>query len=152
MYEVTITHLNSGRTNLTVEGRAQLVALMGDYGSEFLHDNSNPRQRAEMQGEPVFSKASPQWAGERSIRYEMDLRPAELLNQDGQKVFVAGREYGVLENGCMISFTVARRTAKTITTQDGLTLRISLYKGVEYVAPRGRSNLSPVVRAASSQA
>ena len=47
----------------------------------------------------------------------------------------------------MISVTVAKRTAKTITTAAGKTLRIAEYQGREFVKPWGSYSMAPVVSA-----
>lgn len=65
--------------------------------------------------------------------------------------FTAGKTYttrSVCDHDGIISITVAKRTAKTITTSEGKTLRISTdYKGAECVKPWGSYSMAPVVRA-----
>lgn len=65
--------------------------------------------------------------------------------------FITGKTYtarSVFDHDCIISITVARRTAKTITTTDGKTLRISTDDtGAECVKPWGSFSMAPVVRA-----
>lgn len=65
--------------------------------------------------------------------------------------FIAGKTYttrSACDHDCIISVTVAKRTAKTITTTEGKTLRISIgYTGEECVKPWGSYSLAPVVRA-----
>ena len=65
--------------------------------------------------------------------------------------FQTGKTYttrSICDSDCVISITVAKRTAKTITTTDGKTLRISTdYTGTECVKPWGSYSMAPVVRA-----
>lgn len=51
------------------------------------------------------------------------------------------------DHDCIIKVTVAKRTAKTITTDKGKTLRISLYDGIERVKPWGSYSMAPMVTA-----
>lgn len=54
--------------------------------------------------------------------------------------FEAGKTYStrsVCDHDCIIRVTVAKRTAKTITTDAGKVLRIGEYEGVEFVKPWG---------------
>lgn len=46
------------------------------------------------------------------------------------------------------TITVAKRTAKTITTTDGKVLRVGEYQGAETVKPWGSYSMAPVIRAA----
>ncbi len=46
-----------------------------------------------------------------------------------------------------VRLTVAKRTAKTVTTPDGMLLRISLYEGVEQVKPYGSYSMCPIIGA-----
>jgi hypothetical protein len=68
------------------------------------------------------------------------------------KTFQAGQTYStrsICDHNCIIRVTVARRTAKTIVTTEGKTLRISPdYHGDESVMPWGRFSMSPIVTAA----
>jgi hypothetical protein len=41
--------------------------------------------------------------------------------------------------------TVAKRTAKTITTDAGKVLRVAEYDGAEYVKPWGSYSMAPIV-------
>jgi len=64
--------------------------------------------------------------------------------------FEAGKTYwgrSVCDYDCVIHVTVARRTAKTIVTDEGKRLRISEDCGVEQVAPWGTYSMSPRVGA-----
>jgi hypothetical protein len=65
--------------------------------------------------------------------------------------FQTGKTYttcSVCDSDCIISVTVTKRTAKTITTAEGKTLRISTdYTGAECVKPWGNYSMAPVVRA-----
>lgn len=51
------------------------------------------------------------------------------------------------DHNCIFSITVASRTAKTIKTTDGKTLRIGTYEGVEFVRPMGNYSMAPIIRA-----
>jgi hypothetical protein len=65
--------------------------------------------------------------------------------------FTTSRTYStrsICDYDCIISLTVARRTAKTLTTTAGKTLRITTRDGVESVKPWGTYSMSPVIRAA----
>jgi hypothetical protein len=67
------------------------------------------------------------------------------------KTFEAGKTYtarSVCDHNCIISVKVSKRTAKSIRTTEGKTLRISLDRdGEEYVMPWGRYSMAPMVRA-----
>ena len=65
--------------------------------------------------------------------------------------FTSGNTYtarSIGDHNCIISVKVANRTAKTITTEAGKTLRVGLYNGVEFVKPWGSYSMAPIVRAA----
>lgn len=65
-------------------------------------------------------------------------------------VFEAGKTYStrsICDHDSIISLTIAKRTAKTVTTTTGKTLRIAIYDGAEYVMPWGRYSMAPSVRA-----
>lgn len=65
--------------------------------------------------------------------------------------FTIGRTYtarSACDHNCVIAVTVAKRTAKTITTKAGKTLRVSVYNGAEFVKPWGSYSMAPIVRAA----
>lgn len=66
--------------------------------------------------------------------------------------FQAGKTYAtrsVCDHNCIIRVTVAKRTAKTITTTAGKTLRIAVspFDGVEQVKPWGSYSMAPIVSA-----
>lgn len=65
--------------------------------------------------------------------------------------FETGKTYtarSIGDHDCIIRVTVARRTAKTITTAAGKSLRIGVYDGAEFVRPWGSYSMAPIVRAA----
>lgn len=67
--------------------------------------------------------------------------------------FAPGTSYGtrsICDHDSIFSLTVAKRTAKTITTATGKTLRVSLYDGDECVWPMGRYSMAPIIRANDS--
>lgn len=69
--------------------------------------------------------------------------------------FQVGQTYAtrsVCDHDCVIRVTVARRTAKTITTDGGKTLRVSEYDGAEQVKPWGSYSMAPIVSAADRPA
>lgn len=64
--------------------------------------------------------------------------------------FKAGSTYttrSICDYDCIISITVAKRTAKTITTAEGKLLRIAAYDNAETVKPWGSYSMAPVIRA-----
>ena len=64
--------------------------------------------------------------------------------------FQAGRTYStrsICDHNCIFSITVAKRTAKTIVTTEGKTLRIALWNGVESVKPHGNYSMAAIIRA-----
>jgi hypothetical protein len=67
--------------------------------------------------------------------------------------FQIGRTYStrsICDHDCIFSFTILRRTAKTVTTQvHGKTVRrgLSLWNGVEQFSPYGRYSMAPIVGA-----
>jgi hypothetical protein len=66
------------------------------------------------------------------------------------KTFEAGKTYfgrSICDYECIYRVSVAKRTAKTITTNSGKSLRINVYDGVEYVKPMGRYSMAPMVTA-----
>lgn len=65
--------------------------------------------------------------------------------------FETGKTYttrSICDYNCIFSITVAKRTAKTITTTDGKTLRVGERDGVEQVFHLGRYSMAPCIRAA----
>ena len=64
--------------------------------------------------------------------------------------FKAGSTYStrsVCDHNCIFSIEVVSRTAKTLRTADGKTLRISIYDGVEQVKPCGSYSMAPIISA-----
>lgn len=64
--------------------------------------------------------------------------------------FTPGRTYftrSVCDSELVIRLTVASRTAKTIKTAAGKTLRIKVWNGVEQVKPWGNYSMAPIVGA-----
>ena len=64
--------------------------------------------------------------------------------------FEAGKTYvgrSVCDADCIIRVRVAKRTAKTITTAEGKTLRIAEWQGVEQVKPWGSYSMAPIISA-----
>lgn len=64
--------------------------------------------------------------------------------------FNAGQTYktrSICDHNTVISITVAKRTAKTITTTEGKTLRIAEYDGAEFVRPWGNYSMCPIINA-----
>ena len=64
--------------------------------------------------------------------------------------FAAGKTYStrsICDHSNIISLTVAKRTAKTITTADGKLLRIAIWhdKSCEYVKPWGIYSMAPMI-------
>ena len=69
--------------------------------------------------------------------------------------FQVGQTYAtrsICDHDCIIRVTVAKRTAKTITTDAGKPLRISEYNGVEQVKPWGSYSMAPIVGADDTRA
>lgn len=64
--------------------------------------------------------------------------------------FTAGKTYStrsVCDHNCVFEITVEKRTAKTLTTSEGKTLRIGVYEGVEFVKPMGSYSMAPIINA-----
>lgn len=64
--------------------------------------------------------------------------------------FQAGRSYYgrfIGDSDARITLTVASRTAKTIKTTAGKTLRVAEYGGAEFVKPLGSYSMAPVITA-----
>jgi hypothetical protein len=72
------------------------------------------------------------------------------------KTFQPGQTYttrSICDHDCIVRVSVARRTAKTIVTTEGKTLRVALdYNGNESVQPWGRYSMAPMVSADKVQA
>lgn len=64
--------------------------------------------------------------------------------------FETGKTYAtrsIVDADTIIKVSVAKRTAKTITTTAGKVLRISEWAGVEQVKPWGSYSMAPIVSA-----
>ena len=64
--------------------------------------------------------------------------------------FETGKTYATrsaCDHNCIIRVTVASRTAKTIKTAEGKTLKVSVFDGVEQVKPWGSYSMAPIVGA-----
>lgn len=64
--------------------------------------------------------------------------------------FEVGKTYwtrSICDHESIFRLTVAARTAKTITTEDGKRLRVSVYEGREQVKPCGSYSMCPIIRA-----
>ncbi|RWC28138.1 MAG: hypothetical protein EOS70_27900 [Mesorhizobium sp.] len=64
--------------------------------------------------------------------------------------FEPGKTYktrSICDSNCWFSITVASRTAKTLKTVEGKTLRIGSYDGAETVKPYGSYSMAPVISA-----
>lgn len=64
--------------------------------------------------------------------------------------FEAGKTYqtrSACDHDCIIRVTVAKRTAKTVTTPVGTTFRVSEYQGVEQFRPWGNYSMAPIISA-----
>lgn len=70
---VTLYQMVEGRIMPTVTGMTtdNCVPAFEIRGFKHIRDNFNPRNRAELQGAPVFDGVyGPMWDGDRGIRYE----------------------------------------------------------------------------------
>jgi signal recognition particle GTPase len=64
--------------------------------------------------------------------------------------FEPGKTYStrsIGDHNCIISVTIAKRTAKTVTTTEGKTFRVSLYDGNEQIRPWGNYSMAPIIGA-----
>jgi hypothetical protein len=65
--------------------------------------------------------------------------------------FETGRTYStrsICDHNCIISITIAKRTAKTITTTEGKRFRVSTgWNNAESVKPWGSYSMAPIVDA-----
>jgi hypothetical protein len=64
--------------------------------------------------------------------------------------FKVGNTYScrsICDHNCIFTITVAKRTAKTITTTEGKTLRINIWGGDETVKPEGSYSMAPIIHA-----
>lgn len=70
--------------------------------------------------------------------------------QERQMKFEAGKTYqtrSICDADMKITATIARRTAKTVTTTEGKTFRVSEYQGVEQFKPWGSYSMAPILSA-----
>lgn len=66
------------------------------------------------------------------------------------KAFEPGKTYStrsIVNSDHIIAITVAKRTAKTITTTEGKLLRVAVYDDRETVKPHGTYSMCPVISA-----
>lgn len=71
-------------------------------------------------------------------------------NGETDMQFEPGKTYStrsLCDHDCIISLTVESRTARTIRTVAGKTLRVSSYDGAEMVRPWGHYSMSPIIDA-----
>ncbi len=67
--------------------------------------------------------------------------------------FEAGKTYttrSVCDHDCIISVTIEKRTAKTVTAKvrgEVKTFRVAVYDGAEFIKPWGSYSMAPIVRA-----
>lgn len=64
--------------------------------------------------------------------------------------FETGKTYqtrSIGDSDCIIRATIARRTAKTVTTAEGKTFRTTEYNGVEQFKPWGSYSMAPILSA-----
>jgi hypothetical protein len=64
--------------------------------------------------------------------------------------FEVGKTYStrsIGDHNCIIRVTIAKRTAKTVTTTDGKTFRPTVYNNAESIMPWGRYSMAPSVDA-----
>lgn len=64
--------------------------------------------------------------------------------------FIEGQAYAtrsICDHDCIIRMTVVKRTDKTIVTDKGKRLRISVYEGREQVKPWGSYSMAPIIDA-----
>ena len=66
--------------------------------------------------------------------------------------FEAGKTYAtrsITDHNCVIRVTIVKRTAKTVTTDNGKRFRVSVspYDGVETIKPYGSYSMCPVISA-----
>jgi hypothetical protein len=66
------------------------------------------------------------------------------------KIFEPGKTYfgrSICDYECITEITIASRTAKTVTTDEAKTFRVSVYDGVEFIRPNGNYSMALIVRA-----
>jgi len=64
--------------------------------------------------------------------------------------FEIGKEYStrsICDHDCIITETIVKRTAKSVTTEKGKRFMVKVWEGVEYIMPWGRYSMSPILRA-----
>lgn len=66
--------------------------------------------------------------------------------------FEVGKTYqtrSIGDHNCIISATIAKRTAKTVQTTDGKTFRISVWhdESAEFIKPWGSYSMAPMLTA-----
>ena len=64
--------------------------------------------------------------------------------------FEAGKTYttrSICDHDCIISVTIEKRTAKTVTTSEQKTFRVAEYDGAEFIKPWGSYSMAPIIRA-----
>jgi len=79
----------------------------------------------------------------------------QIINQAQQepnmtKTFQTGKTYStrsICDHNCIISVTIAKRTAKTVTATNGKTFRINVYDNNEQIWPWGKYSMSPIIDA-----
>ena len=62
--------------------------------------------------------------------------------------FEANKTYttrSICDSNCIISVTIAKRTAKTVTTTEGKRFRIKVWNGVETFKPWGTYSMAPTL-------
>jgi hypothetical protein len=70
--------------------------------------------------------------------------------KNAKNTFEVGKTYwtrSVCDSECIITITVAKRTAKFLTTTEGKRLGISSWDGVEHVKPWGTYSMAPIISA-----
>lgn len=68
--------------------------------------------------------------------------------------FEVGKTYStrsICDSNCIISITVASRTAKTIVTTEGKRFRIKLYGSSETIKPWGSYSMAPTIYAINKE-
>lgn len=68
--------------------------------------------------------------------------------------FEIGKTYStrsICDHNCIISVTIAKRTAKTITTTEGKIFRPGVYNNAECIQPWGRASMSPSIDATDTK-
>ncbi len=68
--------------------------------------------------------------------------------------FETGQTYStrsVCDHDCIISVTITKRTAKSITTSEGKRFFVFEYCGVEQIKPWGSYSMAPIVAADDSE-